>query len=233
VIAAAVLSAISPALHGRSARYLGVVLGAILGIPVALISHRVNQSASTLPAISALWILASCLTRSGLLGWIDQRLKASAIAETTSGTVGYVTRIDRRRFLIRIGGASAVVTVAGASIGMFSDSVRRRTVLAAGDCWSSANSLPNADAAVAPEPRTRTEYTPLERHYRIDINTSPPRINGEKWRLKIDGLVETPITLTLDELRRHPGGSYRAKLNTPTRSPNEAFPNTKFQDGLG
>jgi Oxidoreductase molybdopterin binding domain len=162
----------------------------------------VNQSASTLPAISALWILASCLTRSGLLGWIDQRLKASAIAETTSGTVGYVTRIDRRRFLIRIGGASAVVTVAGASIGMFSDSVRR-AVLAAGDCWSSANSLPNADAAVAPAPGTRTEYTPLERHYRIDINTSPPRINGEKWRLKIDGLVETPITLTLDELRRH------------------------------
>jgi DMSO/TMAO reductase YedYZ molybdopterin-dependent catalytic subunit len=63
--------------------------------------------------------------------------------------------------------------------------------------------LPNADAAVKPAPGTRPELTPLERHYRIDINTSPPTIQGDTWRLKIGGLVELPLELTLEDIRRY------------------------------
>src|SRR5581483_783430 len=57
------------------------------------------------------------------------------------------------------------------------------------------------DAAVKPAPGTRPEYTPLERHYRIDINTTPPAIEANDWRLKIGGLVEQPLSLTLEQLR--------------------------------
>src|SRR5207245_8029738 len=53
-----------------------------------------------------------------------------------------------------------------------------------------------------PVPGTRPEFTPLERHYRIDIDTIPPVVNPQRWRLKVDGLVEKPLTLTLDELQR-------------------------------
>ena len=44
--------------------------------------------------------------------------------------------------------------------------------------------------------------TPLERHYRIDINTIPPAIEERQWRLKIAGLVEA-LSLTLEDLRRY------------------------------
>jgi DMSO/TMAO reductase YedYZ molybdopterin-dependent catalytic subunit len=48
---------------------------------------------------------------------------------------------------------------------------------------------------------TRPELTPVEDHYRIDINVSPPVVDEADWRLRITGLVEQPLELTLEELR--------------------------------
>ncbi len=53
-----------------------------------------------------------------------------------------------------------------------------------------------------PAPGTRPEFTPLEKHYRIDMDTVPPTIDGRTWRLKTEGLVESPRYLTLDAIRR-------------------------------
>ena len=69
--------------------------------------------------------------------------------------------------------------------------------------WSTTHPLPNANAAVKAARRTRPEFTPLERHYRIDINTIPPAVDGRQWRLKVNGLVEKPLALTLEDLRRY------------------------------
>jgi hypothetical protein len=69
--------------------------------------------------------------------------------------------------------------------------------------WSATHLLPNANAAVQPAPGTRPEFTPLERHYRIDINTIPPNIDESHWQLQIAGLVERPLTLTLQDLQRY------------------------------
>jgi DMSO/TMAO reductase YedYZ molybdopterin-dependent catalytic subunit len=71
------------------------------------------------------------------------------------------------------------------------------------ELWSATHPLPNADASVKPVPGTRPEFTPLERHYRIDINTIPPTINEQQWRLNVTGLVEKPLALTLDDLRSY------------------------------
>ena len=142
------------------------------------------------------------------LGWADRQLLAVAgrIAKPVGQPDGgeTVERIDRRRFLVRLGGATAVVTVIGAVVGELSE-VRRKGVGAArakNVLWSSTHPLPNADAAVKPVPGTRPEFTPLERHYRIDINTIASAIDPQQWRLNIDGLVEKPLALTLDELQR-------------------------------
>ena len=83
--------------------------------------------------------------------------------------------------------------------------IRRRQMMPKGirDLWSSTHSLPNANAAVKPANGTRPEFTPLERHYRIDINTIPPSVDERQWRLKIKGLVETPLALRLEELKRY------------------------------
>jgi len=111
-----------------------------------------------------------------------------------------IERLDRRSFLVRLGAATATITVAGAVVGSLADRRRRREI-ATGKRWSAEHPLPNSSAEVSPAPGTRPEYTPLEDHYRIDITTIPPVIDGETWRLKVGGLVERPLELTLEKIR--------------------------------
>jgi hypothetical protein len=61
--------------------------------------------------------------------------------------------------------------------------------------------LPNAGSPVTPVPGTRPELTPIEQHYRIDIDTRAPAINAGRWRLRVGGLVEQPLALTIEQLR--------------------------------
>ena len=111
-----------------------------------------------------------------------------------------MVRDGRRRFLIQVGGstlaAAFMTTIAGVLFGARNDSLT-------GARWSDTHPLPNAGARVAPLAGTRPEFTPLDRHYRVDTNTRAPRIDGAEWRLKVGGLVQSPLSLTLDELRQH------------------------------
>src|SRR5690606_1953169 len=99
-------------------------------------------------------------------------------------------------------GASAAITVAGASLGAVVAMRRELEAMRArGKPWSATHALPNADAEVVPVQGTRPELTPVEDHYRIDINTLPPRVDEAEWRLRLGGLVERPLELTLADLR--------------------------------
>jgi DMSO/TMAO reductase YedYZ molybdopterin-dependent catalytic subunit len=147
-----------------------------------------------------------------LLGRSFRRLvqtTGTAIFSVQEGSEGVaslgVQRIDRRRFLVQLGGATAAITVVGAVVGELAEANRRKMMSAveARGRWSATHPLPNADAAVKSAPGTRPEFTPLERHYRIDINTIPPAVTEGQWRLNITGLVEKPLAFTLDELRRY------------------------------
>lgn len=62
-------------------------------------------------------------------------------------------------------------------------------------------------ARPAPVRGTRPELTANEDFYRIDINTRPPQLDADAWRLQIGGMVETPLEFTLDELRAMPAQS--------------------------
>jgi DMSO/TMAO reductase YedYZ molybdopterin-dependent catalytic subunit len=209
VIGGGVLFGIVYKLRGRYAYLLGLVLGAVLGVPVMLISLSAPRTAGAAPVINALWIIIVYLFWGTAFGWTHRRLVAApgitdSPAKHVSTAQASVKRVNRRQFLIRLGGATAAITVSGAVVGALSGSLRRRrSVSTEGLRWSAAHALPNADAAVKPAPGTRPEYTPLENHYRIDINTVPPKIDERSWRLQITGLVEKPLTMTLDELRRY------------------------------
>jgi DMSO/TMAO reductase YedYZ molybdopterin-dependent catalytic subunit len=204
LIAGTILFSIIRALRGRYARTLGLALGIAVGVPFVLISHQVGQTAGTGPALSAVWVLVAVLFWGATLGWAYQHLltDGDTVAKRTGEDT--VERIDRRRFLVRLGGAAAAVTVIGAVVGKLSEAERKRVSTTAWKdlLWSSTHPLPNADAAVKAVPGTRPEFTPLERHYRIDIDAIPPVIDPQQWRLRVDGLVEKPLALTLDELQR-------------------------------
>ena len=205
VVGGVILFLILRATRTRHSLILGLALGVVLGIPAMLISAHASATASVDSRAGAVWVVGAFLVWGAILGRTEQRLLGiqkihDAVADTA------VERIDRRRFLVKVGGATAVVTVAGAVVGELAETRRRLAVMMAGGesmRWSATHRLPNANAAVEPAPGTRPEFTPLERHYRIDINTIPPTVDEQQWRLHITGLVEKPLTFTLPELQRY------------------------------
>lgn len=149
-------------------------------------------------AVAALWTVAALVGFGAMLGWAYRRLAIGAgAAEPIEPDI---ERVDRRKFMIRLGGATALITVAGADLGRLLAGARAG-VAPAMDRWSAMNPLPNAGARVQPVEGTRPELKPLEDHYRIDINTSPPVVDGDRWRLQISGLVERPVELSVADLR--------------------------------
>jgi DMSO/TMAO reductase YedYZ molybdopterin-dependent catalytic subunit len=56
----------------------------------------------------------------------------------------------------------------------------------------------------SPVSGTRQELTPTDQFYRIDINTQVPTTDEASWMLQLDGLVNQPLTMTLNELRQLP-----------------------------
>lgn len=178
--------------RSRRPHVAGAITGAVLGVPAAVISVSVNRAPTGGPIVGSLWILATFVAWGVVLGWSRRRVGRPPVAE--------VAGIDRRRFLLTLGGASAVITVAGAYVGSLR-AERRPSEGGAGGRWSASHPLPNAGAEVSPAPGTRPEFTPLEQHYRIDINTRPLEIDEKAWRLRVHGLVDAPLAIALDDLR--------------------------------
>ena len=192
----------------------GLIPGVIFGLPLSLIIVSGLKAPAASPALSAGWTLAAFLGWGYVFGKVYAGLDAGAGAgrreETAREAKGEASavRTGRRKFLVALGASSAVITVAGAGLARV---LARRSGAAAGGFPESAGRsigseirsqvgpviLPNRDDPVKPAPGTRPEYTPLEEHYRIDINLQPPVIDGETWALRIGGLVRNPLTLTL------------------------------------
>jgi DMSO/TMAO reductase YedYZ molybdopterin-dependent catalytic subunit len=117
---------------------------------------------------------------------------------------------SRRRFVIRLGAAAATLTVAG---GALSAVLARREQQRAAEALAESTAhqvdesaqavFPNANDPVAPVPGTRPEYTPVKDHYQVFIELAPTVIDGGAWRLPVTGLVETPLMLTLDDIRNN------------------------------
>jgi DMSO/TMAO reductase YedYZ molybdopterin-dependent catalytic subunit len=206
IVAGAILFAVLRAWRGRYTYVPGLVLGVVVGFPSLVISYSAGQTASVAPAVGALWILLVFLAWGEAFVLVHQRLHAATAVgvpgEPLTAAQVSVERVNRRQFLIRLGGATATITVAGAAVGVLARDLRLRQMMGpAMESWSMTHPLPNAAATVKPAPGTRPEHTPLDRHYRIDINTIPPIIDEHDWRLKVTGLVAKPLTLTLMELR--------------------------------
>ena len=109
-----------------------------------------------------------------------------------------VVRLSRRRFMIRMGGLVATIIVLGAELDEVLKAEAGPKVPA---LVRAPIPFPNADSPVKPVPGTRPEYTAPADHYRVDIDLSPPQIEAASWRLRIGGLVASPMTLTLAQIK--------------------------------
>jgi DMSO/TMAO reductase YedYZ molybdopterin-dependent catalytic subunit len=186
--------------------FLGLVLGIVLAVPAMLISAHASETAAVDPRLGAVWILVAFAAWGAILGRVGQRLIGTETgnSKVESATEPRVERIDRRHFLVKLGGSAAAVTVVGALVGELAEVRRKESAMTAASepiRWSATHPLPNSAADVKPAPGTRPEFTSLENHYRIDINAIPPKVDEQRWRLKITGLVEQPLSLTLEQVR--------------------------------
>lgn len=202
---------------GRS----GLVLGAVVGVPLMIIVAVVDINSQALQTVNAVYTLGAFLAWGAAAQWFQTRLAEKPVAAKSAAAEGdakpeplTLEQLDRRRFLVRAGAATAAITVVGAGL----SSVLASSTSQAGSSQVAGSSgpkltptpiptrppLPNMDAELQPAPGTRPEYTPLDQHYRIDINLQYPEIDGTSYALPIDGLVNKQLKLTLDDIKKYP-----------------------------
>src|SRR5262252_10157391 len=119
VVGGTVLFLVLRAERTRSHVIPGLLLGLVFAIPTMLVSLHGSQT-SIGPVANSVWILGVFLVWGAVLGRSAQRL---IDFEQTSDAA--VARIDRRRFLVRLGGTTAAITVAGAVVGELAEERRR------------------------------------------------------------------------------------------------------------
>jgi DMSO/TMAO reductase YedYZ molybdopterin-dependent catalytic subunit len=189
---------------------LGLIMGALFGLPMIAVSIGVGSSVQN-PFINILWLVFLFAVWGILLSQVTARLLRYEVEETQeSMDNGEVQRLNRRQFLITLGATSASVTVVGAGLAVILERAdRSRQLLELEDSKAhkvespEGKQLPNIDDPVTPAPGTRPEYTPLKDHYEVFIEVEPTVIEGDIWHLPVTGLVETPLMLTLNDLREN------------------------------
>ena len=168
-----------------------------------------------LAGLFLVWGLALGLIYSRLES-IEQTAKLTAVVEaepggesseaTKASQARSVEKIGRRQFLVRLGAATATITVVSGGLGVVLATAERRRLEQVLDDTMAHNTegdgrspFPNANDPVVPVPGTRPEYTPIKDHYKVFLQTEPTYIDGADWVLPITGLVDNPLMLTIDD----------------------------------
>lgn len=201
--------------QAKGDRFSGLVMAALFGLPQIAVSIIITQSTVNV-FIQLLWLALLYLAWGMALSTIYRRLDAihesavtaAASSDAPESEVRSVEKIDRRRFLVKVGAATATVTVLTGGLGaVLAASERRRqeeelaTSMAHQSEEPGEEPFPNANDAVVPVAGTRPEYTPVKDHYKVFLQTEPTVIEGSTWMLPITGLVNNPLLLTQDDIR--------------------------------
>ncbi len=212
IVVLAVLGAIVGLLVGRTRRTAWET-GAGVGIVAFLLLlvlevNRINLAATPFIGLGiAVLLIAWGAAVGALLGRARGPLVRSA-ATTPAQPNGP----ERRALLLKATGGALVLAAAAWGAGRFLQ--MRDTLVGAGEALqnlrpaSGSQPLPANPtaqrASINPVPGTRSEITPNDQFYRIDIDLRPPRIEGETWKLQVSGLFDRARPLTLDDLMRYP-----------------------------
>jgi len=197
----------------------GAIFGLIVGIPLTVVNMVGNQVFTADHLTSVIWLIGLFLLWGYANNWAYNKLTYQMAlsqprqAPAVPGAKAEVNAIDRRRFLIQLGGATAAITVVGAFVGsMAADQSSIRTI-ADGSIPEATEppqaNLPNSNASVVPAPGTRSELTPVNQFYRIDISLVPPDIDLAGWTLPFvitnsDGSQTQLANLKMDDIRKLP-----------------------------
>ena len=193
----------------------GIIAGLIVALPLIVIGSAVSQSQAS-PMVRFIWFVLAFVGWGVALNYSYEMLRGVS-ADAKVDAPATVKPIDRRSFLITLGGSAAAITVVGAGLAelLKTDAPVESVVATTPDLPAGAapvalkdgegNTLPNADDPLQPAPGTRLEYTPVADHYRIDIlSSSLPQFDEATYTLPITGLVANEVAWSLDEIRAMP-----------------------------
>ncbi|KTS11410.1 molybdopterin-dependent oxidoreductase [Microbacterium testaceum] len=202
----------------KIALLVGVGLGAVVAAAVAgALEYRFRVVGAVLLAIGGALATAAIVTRAGAgaLAWLPPvvgtiagvaillvltaRLRrwAADAAAADAPAAG----VDRRGFFIVSGIAAATAIVVG--VGARVVNVATASVAAARDALrlpaarSTVTVPAGADLGV---PGVTPIITPNADFYRVDTALTVPNVDPTTWRLSIEGMVDTPIELSFDDL---------------------------------
>ncbi|MFQ5945638.1 MAG: molybdopterin-dependent oxidoreductase, partial [Anaerolineae bacterium] len=190
-----------PRAQSLTSGQLGAALGLVAALP-ALGLGFLAGSPDTISPLPLIWVPAVFGGWGATIGWSRGRVEAPP------KPAPYMT--SRRIFLARLAGGAAALTAAGTGIGYLlgqRTSGRPSADVAMPAEMPTATGSPTEEeleARIEPAPGTRPELTSNQEFYRIDINLRPPVVDAASWRLQLGGLVERPLTLTLDEIMARP-----------------------------
>jgi len=175
----------------------GFVVFSVLGMASALERPTNNAFSVMAPLIGGALGIASAL-------YLGAMLRGQSAVRNTPGESQVPLGWDRRRFL-QTSGALGVIAVGAGSIGRVRE-VRRVDTARAQIPMSLPPVPPNEKIAV-----TETGFhpidsfvTPTQSFYRIDTALSFPTISLDKWKIRVYGMVDTPIELTYADLANLP-----------------------------
>jgi DMSO/TMAO reductase YedYZ molybdopterin-dependent catalytic subunit len=77
-----------------------------------------------------------------------------------------------------------------------------------------------------------SEITPTDLFYRVDINPVPPTVDANSWRLVVKGLVNTPLTITYEQLKAMPSIPQIATLECISNKIANEFIGTAIWNGI-
>ncbi len=179
-----------------------------------------TSAAPELALVLAIWLGILYAGWAYAIAWALDHIAATTPA--ASAGIDAVPDASRRRFLYQFGGAVVAVTLGAWGVGALFG--RRSASTAAGkpiEATPAATGQPTAVAnnpssasntSFVAAPGTRPEVTANADFYRVDVDFAPPSIDEKTWTLTVDGLVNKPLSLSYDDIRKMPATEQDATL---------------------
>ncbi|MBM6404494.1 molybdopterin-dependent oxidoreductase [Phycicoccus sp. CSK15P-2] len=188
----------------RTRRTLGVVLLAVLAFLaiVAAATRPTTQPVDLVPGLVT--VVVGVLAAQWVYGLLDREGDAATDPASGAGPdhTAHTDGTSGRRTVLAVAAGLGAVAATGGGVGQ---------VLARRGAPSDVV-LPSATNTLEPLPRGLEESvrgissfrTPNDSFYRIDTALVIPRVDAGSWELTIDGDVESPLTISYDELLAMP-----------------------------
>lgn len=193
----------------------GLVLAVLVGLPLTFLGLQGDVSATAPFFMQIIWLGLLFIGWGTAFSWAYNELSFSDALVNSKNVEAEKTQvetsgIDRRQFIVRVGGASATLTVLGVGLGTLLNAASQSNNDGTIQVVSTNNAntvLPNTGDSVIPASGTRPEITPIQDHYRIDILAGGTPSIPANYTLPITGLVENPVEWSLEEIAAMPSMS--------------------------